>query len=113
MAAERNRKHILVPSPPKTERYMPHKGGGGRKAPPPASRAAHAEALKTSLKAAVSVPDGQIKHFVERLEKYALETPKKKENGATRICSIVSIRATVRARPDRPCRRPRPRSVKA
>lgn len=148
MAAERNRKHILVSQPPKTELYSRHPGGGGgKKPPPPASRAAHAEALRTSLLAAemagrsrradagprvhgaepglyiefdsqpgfelnhgsltsirrgielvavseieietgetdatwlqrgtVFVPDGQLKHFVERLEKYALETPKK------------------------------------
>lgn len=163
MAAKRNRKHILVPRPPRTERYTPHKGGGGKKAPAPASRAAHAEVLKESLetaetiakkrrkavgievrgakpglyiefesqpgielnhsslgnkkkgielvavteaeidsgdkkgqrlqRAAVFVPDGQLKHFVERLEKYALETPKKKgerrhEDMLDRIASL-------------------------
>ena len=148
MAAKRNRKHILVSRPPKTERYTPHKGGGAQKVSPPLSRVAHAKALKAALevakeaglerrssagfevhgakpglyiefegqpgvelnhsslgnkkkgidlvavsetrgdsgtakvewrqKATVFVPDGRLKHFVERLEKYALETPKKK-----------------------------------
>jgi hypothetical protein len=148
VAAERNRKHILVSRPPKTEQYTPHKGGGTQKVPAPASRAAHAKALQSSLEiaeeaglerrssvgvkvhgakpglyiefesqpgielnhsslgnkkkgielvavserkidsgpaqgqsrqhATVFVPDGQLKHFVECLEKYALETPKKK-----------------------------------
>ncbi len=52
MAAERNRKHILVSRPPKSEQYTPHKGGGTKKAPPPESRAAHAEALQASLEIA-------------------------------------------------------------
>ncbi len=170
MAAERNRKHILVPSPPRTERYTPHRGGGGKKAPPPESRAAHAEELKAALagaesagkerrarteievhgakpglyiefesqpeielnhsslgnkkkgielvavteseidsdetegkwlqRATVFVLDGQLKHFVERLEKYALETPKKKgeRRHEDMFDRIVSLRlATLRA----------------
>ncbi len=171
MAAERNRKHILVPHPPKSELYTPHpRGGGGKKIPPPESRAAHAETLKAALfgadaagrkrraatevevhgakpglyiefesqpgieldhsslgnkkkgielvavteteaasgeaqdkwfqRATVFVPDGQLEHFVERLERYALETPKKKrewrhEDMLDRVASLQL--ATLRA----------------
>ncbi len=171
MAAERNRKHILVLQPPKTEPYSRHpRGGGGKKPPPPTSRAAHAEALRTSLLATeaagksrraeagpkvhgampglyiefdsqpgfelnhgsltnvsseielvavseveidasvaganwlqrgtVFVPDGQLKHFLQRLEKYALETPKKpgERRHEDMFDRIASLRlATLRA----------------
>lgn len=171
MAAERNRKHILVSRPPKSEQYTPHSGGGGaRKVPTPANRARHAEALRASLEiarevgaerratsefqvhgakpglyiqfegqlgielnhsslsdqrkgvdlvavseseievkpgqkswrqyATVFVPDGQLKHFFGRLEKYALETPKKKRERRHEdmLDRIASLRlATLRA----------------
>lgn len=170
MAAERNRKHILVPRPPRSESYTTYGRRGPNPPPAPASRAAHAEALRTSLfraeetgkkrRAAASievhgakpglyiefesqpgfelnhtslsnkkkgidlvavtdhgvvsaeapenrrqcatvfVPDGQLKHFLDRLEKYALGTPKKKgerrhEDMLDRISSIRL--ATLRA----------------
>lgn len=54
MSAPRNRKHILVPGPPKLEEYKPH---GRRidvaKPAPPASRAKHGKALERALRAAV------------------------------------------------------------
>ena len=54
MSAPRNRKHILVPGPPKPEEYKPH---GRRidvaKPAPPASRAKHGKALERALRAAV------------------------------------------------------------
>lgn len=54
MATSRNRKHIIVPGHPSTERYKPH----GRKMeitkpPPPGSRTKHGKALKRALEAAV------------------------------------------------------------
>jgi hypothetical protein len=146
MAAERNRKHILVRRPPVAEDYTPYTGGGKKEIPVPVSRAAHARALRTAFedaeteakkrrsaagvtvhgakpglyiefesrpgielnlsslenkrkqielvavtetrtdesesraiqRATVFVPDGQLKHFLSRLDKYALEIPKKK-----------------------------------
>lgn len=54
MAASRNRKHIIVPGKPTTERYKPH---GRRidipKPPAPPSRATHGKALKQALESAV------------------------------------------------------------
>jgi len=54
VAASRNRKHIIVPGKPTTERYKPH---GRRidipKPPPPPSRATHGKALKQALESAV------------------------------------------------------------
>lgn len=56
MAAPRNRKHILVPGPPKVEGYKPH----GRpidvpKPAPPTSRAEHGKALQLALMEAVAI----------------------------------------------------------
>jgi hypothetical protein len=144
--APRNRKHILVPTPPRVEEYKPHGRKSERTAiSPPTSRAAHGKALERSLKAAVVeasrrrkdagilvhgaepglyvqfesqpgvplnvasledtrqgievvavsqtktdeakarrveqatvfVPDGKVKHFLERFEIYARTSPKK------------------------------------
>ncbi len=168
MAAERNRKHILVRRKPVDEQYTPHLRGGKKEIPTPASREAHAKALRTSLenaatearerrraagivvhgakpglyiefesqpeiglnlpslenkrkrielvavtesqtdepeprviqRATVFVPDGQLKHFESRLEKYALKTPKKERERRHEdmIDRIASLRlATLRA----------------
>jgi len=53
VGASRNRRHILVPEPPKAERYKPH----GRKIDvtkpePPTNRRQHGTALQHALKAA-------------------------------------------------------------
>lgn len=170
MAAERNRKHIVISRLPRAEKYTPHKGGGSEKISAPASRASHAKTLKASLEVAeerglelrnslglkihdakpglyiefesqpglelnhaslenkkkgielvavfetkveiepgqqeylqhatVFVPDGQLSHFFDRLEKYSLETPKRKgehrhEDMLDRISSLRL--ATLRA----------------
>lgn len=60
MSAPRNRKHILVQAAPSTQPYQPHgKRIEIRPAPAPASRAAHAKALKRALKGAVKEAAGR------------------------------------------------------
>lgn len=55
MAAPRNRPHIIVPGAPKVEPYRPHRRVvPPEKAPPPASRTTHGEALKKAFTAAVA-----------------------------------------------------------
>ncbi len=56
MPAPRNRKHILVPRTPSTERYRPHgrKIDPPPKPPPPPSRPNHAKALEQALTTAVT-----------------------------------------------------------
>lgn len=144
MTAPRDRRHILVPTEPRTERYVPHGKDIEKKVlPAPANRRTHGRALARTLTAAsteqsrrreavdievhgaqpglyiefasargvelnltsledrragieltavrtfegddgvttqfatVFVPDGKLKHFFNRFEKYSLETPKK------------------------------------
>lgn len=50
MPAPRNRKHLVVPTPPNTEEYRPHpRKIETRPVPEPANRQRHAEALQTAL----------------------------------------------------------------
>lgn len=52
MAAPRNRKHLLIPNPPRSEDYSPHPKKIDLPAyPGPADRAAHAASLRDTLKA--------------------------------------------------------------
>ncbi|MEM7353286.1 MAG: S8 family peptidase [Acidobacteriota bacterium] len=57
MAAERNRRHILVLRLPKTERYKPFPRGGEDKLPRPSNPIGHAEVLGATLRAASAAGD--------------------------------------------------------
>src|SRR5437870_8316008 len=53
MAARRDRKHLIVPTPPQDVPYRPHpREVPAREFPRPADRLAHARALQASLKVA-------------------------------------------------------------